>query len=233
MNCNFRNKYEFIDIEYGAKNYGWGFPPWSVDENTPEVKEAGRRGLINKLNVLLGIESFESVRVKHCFASYGVVIDQKVNKTNSESRTCRIVYSGDARPSDELAKYGANADILIHEATFEDGLVSEARNRYHSTVSEALGVSKRMQAKHTILTHFSQRYPKIATISSEYGTSAEPKLGIETESNIGIESSFEIPKYCLAFDMMSVNLNDMNWLPSILPALQCIFPSEESKEITE
>ena len=29
--------------------------------------------------------------------------------------------------------------------------------------------------------------------------------------------------------MMSVNLNDMNWLPSILPALQCIFPSEESK----
>eukprot|EP00944_MAST-04C_sp_MAST-4C-sp1_P006382 g6382.t1 len=220
--CNFENKYEFIDIEYGAKNYGWGFPPWSVYENTPEIKEAGRRGLINKLNVLLGIESFESVRVKHCFASYGVVIDQKLSKTNSESRTYRLVYSGDARPSDELAEYGADADILIHEATFEDGLVSEAKNRYHSTVSEALGVSKRMRAQHTILTHFSQRYPKIATIAS-----AESKLGMETECNIGVESSFEIPKYSLAFDMMSVTLNDMNWLPSILPALQCIFPSGE------
>ena len=229
---NFGNKYEFIDIEYGAKNYGWGFPPWSVHHNVPEMKEEGRRVLINKLNVLLGIQGFESVRVKHCFASYGVVIDQKVSKTNSESQMFRLVYSGDARPSDELAKYGANADVLIHEATFEDDLVSEARHRFHSTLSEALGVSKRMRTKHTILTHFSQRYPKIATISPERGVPAESNLDVETEGVARVETSCDTPRYMLAFDMMSVTPNDMSWLPSILPALQCIFPSEEGTEIT-
>jgi ribonuclease Z len=33
----------------------------------------------------------------------------------------RIVFSGDTMPSDLLAELGKNADLLIHEATFEDG----------------------------------------------------------------------------------------------------------------
>ena len=156
----------------------------------------------------------ESVRVKHCNASYGLILDQNIN-----GDSWRLVYSGDARPSDELIQYGQNADLLIHEATFDDSLVQEAKNRFHSTTGEALEVARKMKAKHTILTHFSQRYPKISS----------------TKSNEGNEDDggAVVPPHVLAFDMMSINLNDMSWLPLSLPALQCLFPAVEKKELEE
>lgn len=52
---------------------------------------------------------------------------------------------------------GKDATILIHEATFEDDLMDHACHKRHSTVSEALTVGKSMNAKYTVLTHFSQR----------------------------------------------------------------------------
>lgn len=33
----------------------------------------------------------------------------------------RVVFSGDTKPCDLLVEEGENADLLIHEATFEDG----------------------------------------------------------------------------------------------------------------
>ena len=48
----------------------------------------------------------------------------------------------------------------MHEATFEPALVGEARKKRHSTSTEAVEVAARMGAYRTILTHFSQRYPK-------------------------------------------------------------------------
>ena len=56
--------------------------------------------------------------------------------------------------------------LLIHEATFddtEDGRIEAAAKR-HSTVGEALGVAAAMRARHTLLTHFSARYPKLPTL---------------------------------------------------------------------
>lgn len=53
-----------------------------------------------------------------------------------------------------------DATVLIHEATFDDSLVKEAIRRRHSTTGDAIRIGKRMNAKHLILTHFSQRYPK-------------------------------------------------------------------------
>lgn len=37
---------------------------------------------------------------------------------NSDGR--KIVFSGDTKPCDLLVEHGMNADLLIHEATFED-----------------------------------------------------------------------------------------------------------------
>ncbi|KAH9093307.1 hypothetical protein Ae201684P_008963 [Aphanomyces euteiches] len=58
-----------------------------------------------------GIDSFQCVPVKHCYMSYAVVL------------TCadkfKLVFSGDCRPCDALIQHGNNADLLIHEATFE------------------------------------------------------------------------------------------------------------------
>ena len=66
-----------------------------------------------------------------------------------------------------MVKVGHGADLLVHEATFEDGMEEEAVLKMHSTVSEALSIAKRMDTKACILTHFSQRYPRIPPLREE------------------------------------------------------------------
>lgn len=92
-----------------------------------------------------------SIPVQHCHSSYGLVLDFKSNH--------KIVYSGDCRPSQSLVKAGIDCDLLIHEATFDDSKQEDAVKKRHSTSSEARRMAVQMRAKHTVLTHFSQRYP--------------------------------------------------------------------------
>jgi ribonuclease Z len=53
---------------------------------------------------------------------------------------------------------GKGADVLIHEATFNDDREHDAKSKKHSTVGEAVTIAKHMDCKAVILTHFSQRY---------------------------------------------------------------------------
>jgi hypothetical protein len=46
--------------------------------------------------------------------------------------------AGDTRPCGQLVEVGRGATLLIHEATFEDGMADEAIAKYHSTTTEAL-----------------------------------------------------------------------------------------------
>jgi len=66
---------------------------------------------------------------------------------------------------------GKGCDLLIHEATLEDGLENEARMKRHSTTSEAIKVGRDMEAKFTLLTHFSQRYAKIPLYTDKFSDS--------------------------------------------------------------
>jgi ribonuclease BN (tRNA processing enzyme) len=71
-----------------------------------------------------------------------------------------MVYSGDTEPCESLVDIGQGADLLIHEATFDPEMIQDARKKRHCTIAEAINIAKKMNAKRTILTHFSQRYPK-------------------------------------------------------------------------
>jgi len=70
----------------------------------------------------------------------------------------KIVYSGDTRPTNNLVKLAEKADLLIHEATFEDDLSEKAQEDGHSTPTQAAKTAKKAKVKRLILTHVSSRY---------------------------------------------------------------------------
>jgi ribonuclease Z len=70
----------------------------------------------------------------------------------------KIVYTGDTGQSENIVKLAENADLLIHEATFDDELTERAKKDGHSTPSIAAETAKKAGAKWLILTHISARY---------------------------------------------------------------------------
>ena len=120
----------------------------------------------------IGIRKLTNVPVIHCPQSYGLLIEANsffATSIDTDVETFKLVYSGDTRPCDALIEMGLDATILIHEATFEEDLLSEAEKKRHSTVTEALTVAKKMNAFRVILTHFSQRYPGTIELSTVLG----------------------------------------------------------------
>lgn len=72
----------------------------------------------------------------------------------------KLVFTGDARPSDATAEIAAGADLLIHEATFADEEAPLAMDTGHSTAREAATVAERAGVKRLVLTHISSRYSR-------------------------------------------------------------------------
>ncbi|KAG0153867.1 hypothetical protein PDIDSM_1246 [Penicillium digitatum] len=103
-----------------------------------------------------GLADLLTCRVKNCKGALAVSF--------VFSNGFKVSYSGDCRPSDKFAIIGQGSTVLIHEATFQHDMVGSARAKRHSTSSEAIEVGRRMQARAVLLTHFSQRYQKIAFV---------------------------------------------------------------------
>lgn len=114
----------------------------------------------------------------------------------------KVAYSGDTGASDEFVKIGQNADLLIHEATYQSELKELAIKYNHSTIAMAVEQSQRMRAKHTILTHFSSRYTILPYIREN-----------ELMNNVGI-----------AFDYMEIQPSDLPRLNSLIDKYQETFP---------
>ena len=72
----------------------------------------------------------------------------------------KLVFTGDARPSDTTAEIATGADLLIHEATFADEEAPLALETGHSTAREAATVAERAAVKRLVLTHISSRYSR-------------------------------------------------------------------------
>lgn len=58
--------------------------------------------------------------------------------------------------------------LCCWQATFEDSLADEAVAKKHCTTSEAVEVGAQAGAYRTLLTHFSQRYPKIPVVDQNF-----------------------------------------------------------------
>lgn len=126
-----------------------------------------------------------SIPVYHCMDSYGIILQL--------SNGCKVVYSGDCRPSKSIICAGYKCDVLIHEATFDDTLGKDAIAKKHCTTTEALDVGKQMAAKHVILTHFSQRY----SVMMNAGNIAS----YDVKNNI---RKADYPPFAIAYDFLNV-----------------------------
>ena len=150
-----------------------------------------------------GFEMLRAAPVWHCPDAWGLGLQHADGWS--------IVYSGDTRPCDALVNLGNSlkpgARILIHEATFDDSasMRREAEQRRHSTVMEALNVGEAMNAYRVVLTHFSQRYPRLTDVRSQRGGES---------------------RAVIAFDQMSIPFELMRDLPSLTPAYLCLFSHE-------
>ncbi|KAI5073640.1 hypothetical protein GOP47_0011653 [Adiantum capillus-veneris] len=168
------------------------------------VDATGRSTLRDMLRCT-GLQSLQSVEVVHCHNAFGIVIvsESKRNQQGNLRPGWKLVYSGDTRPCQALVDASYGATVLIHEATFDDSMPMEAISKNHSITKEAIEVGMSAGVYRIILTHFSQRYPKIPVFDESYTN-----------------------KTCIAFDMMSVNLADLLLLPRLLPALKTLFQDE-------
>lgn len=108
--------------------------------------------LTEQIKKSLNLAQIIALRVAHIPYSYALVI------STNESKQFKIAYSGDCRPNSYFVENGKDCDLLIHECTFDDSRIDRALSEKHSTYTEAYEIALKMNAKNTILTHFSPRY---------------------------------------------------------------------------
>ncbi|UZJ53546.1 hypothetical protein CBS101457_002866 [Exobasidium rhododendri] len=137
-------------------------------------------------------------RAMHC---YGIVF---------RGKKWSGAYSGDTRPTQKLIKAGSGVDFLVHEATIEDSKPDMADYKGHSTFGQAIEVAKAMKVKYLMLTHFSQRYPKLPRFSAT-GELGKMKVGI-------------------AFDLLTVEMSDLQKLMKYKDSLELLFDMEGKEE---
>jgi ribonuclease Z len=166
------------------------------------------------LKEIVGVTSLKAVEVIHCPHSFGFVLEHFPSQSGGDEESWKIVYSGDTRPCDKLVEEGKDATLLIHEATFESELTQDAVDKSHSTTKEAMDIGARMDAKLTVLNHFSQRYPKVAPLPT-------------TTASEGASFCFK-GKGAIAFDLMTIR-GEQDFLPlnMMIPLLQQLFKEEE------
>lgn len=167
------------------------------------LRDAAKQQL-NALEESLGGTKVFTTEVDHRGAKcFGIVM---------RGKGWSMAYSGDTQPCDRFVKAGKDVDILLHEATFENGEEENAAKKKHSTVGQAVDVARKMGAKKLLLTHFSQRYPNIPKIRPE-----------EASSN----HSGTNPLVGISFDLMTVKPKDIGKTERYREALQVLFDAED------
>ncbi|KAI1620523.1 ribonuclease Z [Exophiala viscosa] len=190
------------------------------------------------------IKDLRTVKVNHCHGAQAISV--------TFSNGFKFSYSGDCRPNEAFCTIGADSDVLVHEATFDDGLDGDARAKKHCTTGEAVGVALKMRAKNLILTHFSQRYQKLPVLSSvkmpehnqedelDDDVDGEMATGPTTISEDAPVQSTDASAWVehdstrdlnigVAFDLMRIKISQIASFKKLLPAISKMFEIEEEK----
>lgn len=162
----------------------------------------------------------------------------------------KLSFSGDCRPSPNFAAIGRDSTVLIHEATFQDNMAVSAIAKKHSTTSEALEVGRTMQARTIILTHFSQRYQKVAHVDSAK-SDPQPKAAPIAREDPDVPDDDPEPEpstltpgppenrpplqapVTAAFDYMRIRVGDIPIAQAFAPAIEKLFDILERASAVE
>jgi ribonuclease Z len=79
----------------------------------------------------------------------------------------KIVISGDTKPCEELIAFSKDADVLIHEATFDSELEEIAKEYGHTTAFQAAEIAKKASVEKLFLVHISPRYLDYHVLENE------------------------------------------------------------------
>ncbi|KAI8926584.1 beta-lactamase-like protein [Entophlyctis helioformis] len=188
---------------------------WDAPEPAPQVMDPG-------LLATMGLSSLNTISVVHCQESYAMVAET--------TSGFKFGFSGDCRPSKVLARAAQHADILIHEATLYNDMKKEAIQKRHCTMEEAISVGLQAKAKHLLLTHFSQRYPKVPNLETQHIRPDSPSRSRSRSRSRSPDSgrrSSDAMVTGISFDLMSITTADFWKMPLLMPALQTLFSQEE------
>jgi ribonuclease Z len=86
----------------------------------------------------------------------GTVTPDQVMGPSRQGRT--VVITGDTAPSPATVSAAADADLLVHDASFAGEEVQRAAETGHSTVAQAAAVADEAHVKLLALVHISSRY---------------------------------------------------------------------------
>lgn len=194
---------------------------------------------IQEMYESVGLNSISTVRALHCAWAYSSTFDFKLN---NKGETFKVSFSGDTRPNPKFAKCGYNSDLLIHEASMDGNWIEEAIAKKHSTMIEAVAVSRNMNCPKLILTHFSTRYgistncvpraelEECANELSTYLSENRSDLNIfRTRSRSELE--LEDIEIWFAYDLLSVRYGKIHTQEKVWPILKETFKPNNEVDI--
>ncbi|OJZ89630.1 hypothetical protein ASPFODRAFT_42907 [Aspergillus luchuensis CBS 106.47] len=228
------------------------YPGHQLEATRPSTTSLSFHDQSSPLTPLLrsatGLSDLLTTRVSHCRGAMAVSLVFPDG--------FKISFSGDCRPSAGFATIGRNSTVLIHEATFQDDMAVSAIAKKHSTLSEALEVGRLMNARAILLTHFSQRYQKLARVEEAPASrTANNKPAAEPSNHVG-QVGLDVPDdeppqnnnntrnqmfgdikvtsrpkitvpIVAAFDYMRIRVRDMPIAQAYAPAVEKLFDLQE------
>ncbi|UTB33331.1 MAG: ribonuclease Z [Methanobacterium sp. ERen5] len=99
----------------------------------------------------------------------------------------KLVYSGDTLACEEMVDFSKDADVLIHESTFNNSHKEKAFETGHSTAEMAADIAKKAGVKKLVVTHISTRYKDVKTLEMEAVTVFEDSVVAEDLMRLEVE----------------------------------------------